>query len=101
MNKPLYPIDIDALAEDALNAACLLIQQRLGVKDGDLAGVFFSDDTTRNELRTYIKQELEIGEGDVARRLRGGSEDHDADDGDEAECHPDNHGPLSNLPHDA
>lgn len=34
--------DIDQLAEDALNAACLTIQEQLGQTDGGIAGVFFS-----------------------------------------------------------
>lgn len=51
--------EIDDLAEEALNAACLAIQERLGVESGDLAAAFFSDDITRDNLKDYIRQEIE------------------------------------------
>lgn len=50
--------EIEALASDALNAACLLIQQRLGVKTGDLAGIIFSDDVVLLRFEAYIEAEL-------------------------------------------
>lgn len=55
------PQGIDDLAEEALNAAVLLIQDRLGVETGDLAGLFFSglaEHDTKEWLRRYIKAEL-------------------------------------------
>ena len=54
--------DIDDLAEDALNAACLVIQEKLGVTTGDLASVFFSDDIVRDQLINYINSELSAKE---------------------------------------
>lgn len=52
---------IDDLAEEALNAAVNLIQERLGVEAGDLAGLFFSgtfERATMTVLKEYIKAEL-------------------------------------------
>lgn len=55
--------DIELLAEVGLNEACCAIQEELGKKlgvtlDGDLAGIFFSDDVVRNNFIAYIKAEL-------------------------------------------
>ena len=55
------PQGIDDLADEALNAAVLLIQDRLGVETGDLAGLFFSglaEHDIKEWLRRYIKSEL-------------------------------------------
>jgi len=55
------PDGIDALAEEALNAAVLLIQDRLNIPTGDLAGLFFSglaEHDMKEWLRRYIKSEL-------------------------------------------
>lgn len=52
---------IEDLADDALNAAVLLIQQRLGVESGDLAGLFFSgmaEHDVKEWFSRYIKAEL-------------------------------------------
>jgi hypothetical protein len=49
--------DIEDLAHEALDAACLLIQDRLGVTTGDLAGVFFSTEDPGG-FKTYIRSEL-------------------------------------------
>ena len=57
---------IESLAEDALNAAALLIQQRLGVESGDLAGLFFSgraEHDVKEWFCRYIKAELRDAEG--------------------------------------
>lgn len=51
-------IEIDDLAEDALNAACLVIQDALKVASGDLAGIFFSDGEVKSQLIKYIQSEL-------------------------------------------
>jgi len=53
--------DIDNIIDEALNAACLVIQDRLGVKTGDVAGMVFSG--TKQEqfeaiFREYIRIEL-------------------------------------------
>ena len=54
MNQP----EIDNLAENALNAACLVIQDALGVTSGDLAGQFFSDGEVKDKFMDYIRSEL-------------------------------------------
>lgn len=55
------PQGIDNLAEEALDTAVRVIQDRLGVETGDFAGLFFSGsagDETREWFRRYIKSEL-------------------------------------------
>lgn len=52
---------MNALADEALNVACRLIQDRLGVETGDVAGLYFSgpqDEQIRTILFGYIKTEL-------------------------------------------
>lgn len=49
--------DIEELAHEALNAACLLMQNRLGVTTGDLAGIFFSGKDPGG-FEAYIRSEL-------------------------------------------
>lgn len=52
--------DIDAAAvERALDAACAVIQQRLGQTAGDFAGVYFSDAAhpVRAGLLEYLRAE--------------------------------------------
>lgn len=52
---------IEELARDALDAAALCIQDRLGVETGDLAGLFFSGNMERDIVKIfeqYIKAEL-------------------------------------------
>ena len=50
--------EIDDMAEDALNALCLSVQNALGVTDGGLASMHFSDDETKDAIKTYIREEL-------------------------------------------
>jgi len=50
--------DIDDIAEKAVNALALSIQNDLGVTDGDLASIYFSDDEVKDWVKTYIKAEL-------------------------------------------
>jgi hypothetical protein len=50
--------EIEALAEEALNAAALITQDRLGVTDGGFAGIFFSDGKVERIFQTYIRSEL-------------------------------------------
>jgi hypothetical protein len=55
------PQGIEDLAEEALNAAVRLIQDRLGVETGDFAGLFFSgalERATKNIFQEYINAEL-------------------------------------------
>ena len=55
---------IKDLAREALDAACLLIQERLGVETGDLASMFFDDDRVEDSLRNYIRSELHWAENE-------------------------------------
>lgn len=50
---------IDNLAEEALNSACLLIQEALNVKAGDYAGIFFSGSEVKDIFIEYIKGEIQ------------------------------------------
>lgn len=49
---------IDDLAEEALNAACLLIQDSIGQTDGGVAGMFFSDNEVKEKFKEYIRLEM-------------------------------------------
>jgi hypothetical protein len=52
-------IAIETLVEEAINVACKAIQDRLGVKTGDLAAATLSDGTLERELTRYVHAELE------------------------------------------
>lgn len=62
-------VAIEALVERAVDAACAVIQEKLGVKTGDLAAATLSDGTIERELTRYVHAELEMagssGDGDV------------------------------------
>lgn len=45
---------IDEIAKNALNVAIASIQDEIGVKTGDVAGVFFSDDIVLYNFKDYI-----------------------------------------------
>jgi hypothetical protein len=52
---------IELIAENALDAACAYIQDELGQKHGDVAGVFFSGktkDVVMSILESYIRTEI-------------------------------------------
>lgn len=49
-----------ALAEKALNLACRHVQDALGVTDGGVAGIFFSDDRVSKTLQEYVEHELSL-----------------------------------------
>ena len=52
---------IQQLAEDALNSACLSIQDSLRIESGDVAGIFFSGDKGEaviNLMKEYIRMEI-------------------------------------------
>jgi hypothetical protein len=51
-------VAIEALVERAVDAACAVIQGRLGVKTGDLAAAVLSDGTIERELTRYVRAEL-------------------------------------------
>lgn len=57
--------EINDLAESALNEACRYIQDQLGVKTGDLAGLFFSgkpNEIILEVLQDYISHEIQFKE---------------------------------------
>jgi hypothetical protein len=53
--------EINDIAQIGLDAACFAIQEKLGQKYGDLAGVFFSglqEDMILSILKSYIQTEI-------------------------------------------
>jgi hypothetical protein len=55
--------EIQDLAENALHEACRHIQDALGVKTGDVGGIFFSgeaQDIIESILQDYIKTEIQF-----------------------------------------
>lgn len=64
-------VAIEALIERAIDAACAVIQDRLGVKTGDLAAATLSDGTIERELTRYVHAELEmagsLGDGELPK----------------------------------
>lgn len=59
-------VAIESLVERALDAACAVIQEKLGVKTGDLAAAVLSDGTIERELTRYVHAELQAEPGDDA-----------------------------------
>ncbi len=56
--------DVHLIAENALNAAILSIQDELGQTDGGIAGIYFSGDKEEeilSLLKSYIKTEINLG----------------------------------------
>ena len=51
--------EIVGLAEEALNIAVKHIQNKLGITDGDKAGMFFSDGVVTQEFFDYALYEME------------------------------------------
>lgn len=51
-------IAIEALVERAVDAACAVVQEKLGVKTGDLAATVLSDGAIERELTRYVHAEL-------------------------------------------
>ncbi len=61
----MLPSSIATLAGEALDAACLHIQEKLGQDDGGVAGIFFSGPEGEQMIRTfaeYIQLELSMKE---------------------------------------
>jgi hypothetical protein len=57
---------IEDLADEALNAAVLLIQNRLGMKDGDFAGMFF-DGTIEHDVAGVLRDFIRCGISQLTR----------------------------------
>lgn len=57
--------EVQDIADEALNAACRVVQERLGVPNGDLAALYFQGRTERvitDILRGYIRTEIQEGD---------------------------------------
>ncbi len=59
-------VAIEALVERAIDAACTVIQDRLGIKTGDLAAQVLSDGTLERELTRYVHAELTAVDSDAS-----------------------------------
>lgn len=57
--------DFERLVDEAIDAACLVIQKAVGQTDGGLAGAFFSDDKQKDSLRQYLRSELNVAQYDL------------------------------------
>lgn len=56
--KKLTQDELNNTLEDALNAACAIIQNAIGQDDGGIAGVFFSGDN-REKFDALFRQYIE------------------------------------------
>jgi hypothetical protein len=62
-------VAIEALIERAVDAACAVIQEKLGVPTGDLAATILSDGAIERELTRYVYAELEqVGRGEEDKK---------------------------------
>ena len=65
VTKKIYTNDdVHLIAENALNAAILSIQDELGQTDGGIARIYFSGDREEeilSLLKSYIKTEINLG----------------------------------------
>ena len=64
-NQTMNDQDIKDLAENALHHACAFIQDALGQKYGDIAGMFFTgekEDEIHAMFEDYIKTEITFKE---------------------------------------
>jgi hypothetical protein len=60
--------EIQIMAENALNAACLSIQNEIGQTDGGIAGIYFSgenEDMVLSILKSYIHTEINFAKQPV------------------------------------
>ena len=66
-------VAIEALVERAVDAACAVIQDKLGVRTGDLAAAVLSDGAIERELTRYVHAELEMacsaGDGEASKEV--------------------------------
>ena len=51
-------VAIEVIVDRAVDAACAVIQEKLGVKTGDLTATVLSDGTIERELTRYVHAEL-------------------------------------------
>jgi hypothetical protein len=67
-------VAIEALVERAVDAACAVIQEKLGVSTGGLAAATLSDGTIERELTRYVHAELAmVAEAADEALSRGGT----------------------------
>ena len=64
--------EIRDLAEEALNDACLRIQNAVGQGDGGLASHVFSDNVVRDKLQAYILTEIQHANEEAAENIDAG-----------------------------
>lgn len=50
---------MDNLLDDAINAVALLVQDKIGQTDGGVAGLYFADIETRDQLQNIIAMYLQ------------------------------------------
>lgn len=66
-SEAVLKLDKESVIDDAINVAVKTIQDALGVKTGDTAGLFFSGDAyekIRGPLKQYLNLELELAKPD-------------------------------------
>lgn len=71
--KTLAAKEVDEILDEALNSACLTIQQAIGQTDGGVAGMFFSGDNRETFIqlfRQYIDQEMQMAGDEEGGRLK-------------------------------
>lgn len=62
MTRVYTQTEIQDIADEALNAACRVVQDRLGDPNGDLAAYYFQGHTERvigDILRGYIRHQIQ------------------------------------------
>jgi hypothetical protein len=64
--------EIESLAEDALNALCLFVQQRIGQNDGGFASMFW--DGREDIIRDYVETEIVRSRNSTESNFKGWQE---------------------------
>jgi hypothetical protein len=71
--KRIYTVpEIENLAEDALNALCLFVQQRIGQNDGGFASMFW--DGREDIIRDYVETEIVRSRNSTESNFKGWQE---------------------------
>jgi hypothetical protein len=72
MKKIYTDPEIESLAEDALNALCLFVQQRIGQTDGGYASLFW--DGREDIIRDYVETEIVRSRNSTESNFKGWQE---------------------------
>ena len=72
MKKIYTDPEIENLAEDALNALCLFVQQRIGQTDGGYASLFW--DGQEDIIRDYVETEIVRSRNSTESNFKGWQE---------------------------